>query len=104
MLLRDVEILVELQVIVVCLIDLSGAVDEFKNRLKLWLKIKGEVSLKPIDCSLCTYHWTALIVMLRIGRLSLEVYMVICLLAIGTIITRSCIELILNKLLWLLKR
>lgn len=104
MLLRDVEILVELQVIVVCLIDLSGAVDEFKNRLKLWLKIKGEVSLKPIDCSLCTYHWTALIVMLWIGRLSLEVYMVICLLAVATEITRGLIVFIYDKILWLLKK
>lgn len=98
------EFLVELQVVVVCLVDLSGAVDDFKNRLRRWLKVKGNISIKPFDCSLCTYHWVALIVLLCMGELTLLSYMVVCLLALATIITRTAIERLFDLILWLLTR
>ena len=94
-------ILVELQVIVVVLIDLSGGVEEFKHRLARWLKVR-EVSVKPLDCSLCMYHWTALLVLLCSGKLTLVSYMVICLLAMATSVTKELIERILFTMLWLI--
>lgn len=75
---KDVEILAELLAIVVILIDLSGFVDEMKERLKRWLGLRGDISLKPFDCSFCMYHWTALVVMICLGRLNLAVYAAIC--------------------------
>lgn len=93
---RTIEILAELLVVVVVLIDMSGFVDEMKARLKRWLHIKGEVSLKPLDCSFCMYHWTALVVMLCLGRLNLAVYTAICIGALLTIPTRALFSLILD--------
>lgn len=93
---RTIEILAELLVVVVVLIDMSGFVDEMKARLKRWLHIKGEVSLKPLDCSFCMYHWTALVVLLCLGRLNLAVYTAICIGALLTIPTRALFSLILD--------
>ena len=104
MTLQDLKILVELQVVVVFLIDLSGAIEHFKGWLKRWLNIRGEVSIRPFDCSLCTYHWTALIVLLCMGKLTLFAYMVVCLLALATTITRDLIVFIYDKVIWLLKK
>lgn len=93
---RTIEILAELLVVVVILIDMSGFVDEMKARLKRWLHIKGEVSLKPLDCSFCMYHHTAVVVMLCLGRLNLAVYTAICIGALLTIPTRALFSLILD--------
>ena len=101
---EDIEILMELQVIVVCLIDLSGGVDSLKDGLRRWLGLKGEISIKPFDCSLCMFHWTALIVFLCLGRLTLLNYMLICLLALATTATRMLIETILDGFIWLFGR
>lgn len=97
---EDFKILVELQVIVVFLIDLSGAVDSLKDGLGRWLRVKVG-RLKPFDCSLCMYHWTALLVMLCLGRLTLETYLVICLLAFATTLTAAVLETILRVLIWI---
>lgn len=99
----DVKILVELQIVVVFLIDLSGAVDSLKDGLGRWLKVKVG-RLKPIDCSLCMYHWTALVVMLCTGRLTLETYVVICLLAFATTLTGAILETILRAFIWIISR
>ena len=93
---KTIEILAELLVVVVVLIDMSGAVDEMKARLKRWLHIKGEVSLKPLDCSFCMYHWTALVVMLCLGRLSLAVYTAICIGCLLTGVVRMALAAILD--------
>jgi hypothetical protein len=52
-------------VIVVCIIDLSGFVENFKSALSKLLT-KGKISnsnytLKPFDCSLCMTFWLSLI-------------------------------------------
>lgn len=101
---EDIEMLAEIQVIVVCLIDLSGGIDSLKDGLRKWLGLKGEISIKPFDCSLCMFHWTALIVFLCLGRLTLLNYAVICLLALATTATRYLIETILDALIWLFGR
>lgn len=95
---RDAEILGELLVVVVVLIDLSGFMDELKGRLARWLGIRGEVSLKPFDCSFCMYHHTALVVMLCLGRLTLAAYMAICLGALLTGTVRALLVAILDGL------
>lgn len=46
------------------ILDISGFVDEFKYRLKRWLNIKNDISLKPFDCSLCMSHWINVIYIL----------------------------------------
>lgn len=95
---RTIEILAELLVVVVVLIDMSGFVDEMKARLKRWLHIKGEVSLKPLDCSFCMYHWTALVVLLCLGRLNLTSYMAICIGCLLTGVVRTALAAILDGL------
>lgn len=101
---RDIEILGELLVVVVILIDMSGFMDEMKARLKRWLGIKGEVSLKPFDCSFCMYHWTALVVMLCLGRLTLATYAAICVgcLLTGTVrgLFSAILDLFARLLIW----
>ena len=101
---RTIEILAELLVVVVVLIDMSGAVDELKARLKRWLHIKGEVSLKPLDCSFCMYHWTALVVLLCLGRLNLATYTAICVgcLLTGTVrgLFSAILDLFSRLLIW----
>lgn len=96
---HDWKILLELQVIVVVLVDLSGGVDSLKGVLARWLGIRGEIRLKPLDCSLCMYHWTALAVMLCLGRLTLLTYAAICLLAVATMVTKAALCAILDTFL-----
>ena len=95
---RDIEILAELLVVVVILVDMSGFMDEMKARIRRWLGVRGQVSLKPFDCSFCMYHHTAVIVMLCLGRLSLESYMVICVGCLLTVPVRGLLAFILDGL------
>lgn len=94
-------------VICVCIIDLSGLVQEIERMLKKWLKIqKGEVRLsKPFSCSLCMTWWAGLIWLLSTGHLTL--FMTAYLLVISiltpqikdTIYTiKDTIDYILNKI------
>ena len=48
-----------LTITVICcyILDISGFIDEIKQRIMKWLSIKQEISLKPFDCSLCMSHW-----------------------------------------------
>lgn len=93
---KDIEILAELLAVVVILVDMSGFFDEAKWRLKRWLAVKGEISLKPFDCSFCMYHWTALVVMLCLGRLTLATYTAICVGCLLTMPVRGLFSLILD--------
>lgn len=89
--------LVELQIIIVFLIDCSGAIDSIKGALSRWLGMRIK-TLKPFDCSLCMYHWTALAYIIIIGELSVLSYMVICMLALLTSVTLSAIERIIYEI------
>lgn len=95
---RDIEILAELLVVVVILVDMSGFMDEMKARIRRWLGVRGQVSLKPFDCSFCMYHHTAVVVMLCLGRLSLESYMAICVGCLLTVPVRGMLAFILDGL------
>ena len=48
--------LLALAFIVVYIVDETGIVDSFKAFLKRWLNTKSDISLKPLDCSLCMTH------------------------------------------------
>lgn len=100
---QDWRTLVELQIVVVFLIDLSGGIDSLKAALGRWLKVKVG-RLKPFDCSLCMFHWTALVVMICLGRLTLETYVAICLLAFATTITRDALVCVLRALIWAISK
>ena len=101
---KDIEILAELLAVVVILVDMSGFFDEVKDRLRRWLGIKGQISLKPFDCSFCMYHWTALVVMLCLGRLNLATYTAICVgcLMTGTVrgLFSAILDLFSRLLIW----
>lgn len=77
----------QIQVIAVALIDCSGFIDWLKAKIARWLGIRGEISLKPFDCSLCVTHWSCLIWLLASGNISLTAYMCGCLLALMTTVT-----------------
>lgn len=64
-----------IQVIVVFIVDISGAIDSLKSGLK-WLLTKGKMSssdyiLKPFDCSLCMTWWACLIYLLCVGKFTI---------------------------------
>ena len=62
-----------ISIICVCIIDLSGFVQEMERMLKKWLKIqKGDVKIpKPFSCSLCMTFWSGLIYLLMTGQFTL---------------------------------
>ena len=69
--------------IVVFIVDISGAIDSLKSGIK-WVLTGGKMTssdyrLKPIDCSLCTNFWTSLIYLLIIGAFELKYIAVVCL-------------------------
>lgn len=90
--------LLMLQVVVVVLIDMSGAVNNLKGKLRKWTGLRGEISLKPLDCSLCMYHWTALVWLIAAGKITLLAYMTVCLLAIATTVTFRIIARVIDLL------
>ena len=100
---ETLRLLLELQVIVVILIDVSGAVESLKEALGRWLKVKVE-RLKPIDCSFCMYHHIALAVLLCAGGLTVESYMAICILAAFTRVTKAVVETVAGGLAWLIEQ
>ena len=56
--------LILMSIVVVTIVDISGAVDSLKSGLK-WILTKGKMSnsdytLKPIDCSLCMTFWSGI--------------------------------------------
>lgn len=51
-------------IINVIVIDISGFIDSIKEGLKKWLNIKGEIHLKPFDCSFCMTFWIGIIYLL----------------------------------------
>ena len=80
--------LLEIQVTVVALVDCSGFMDWLKGKIGRWLGVKGDISLKPLDCSLCMTHWTGLAWLVCSGKTTLTAYMTLCPLALLTVVTR----------------
>lgn len=85
-------------VIVVFIVDISGAVDSLKSGIK-WLLTKGAMSgcdyrLKPLDCSLCMTFWSGLLYLLIVGKFTLLYIAVVCLVACFSNLIKSSILLI----------
>lgn len=84
--------------IVVYIVDISGAIDSLKSGLK-WLVTKGKMKdsnyiLKPFDCSLCMSFWIGLIYLLIIGYFTLPYVAVVCMFSAFSRILKSTILLI----------
>lgn len=74
-----------IQLIVVFIVDISGAIESLKSGLK-WLLTKGKMSssdyvLKPFDCSLCMTWWCSLIYLLCVGKFTIPYIAVVSVLS-----------------------
>lgn len=76
--------LLVLAFIVVYIVDETGIVDSLKTFIKRWLKVKSDITLKPLDCSLCMTHWVCLAYVLILGNLDIFVYLYILFLSCNT--------------------
>ena len=85
--------LIELTVIVVIIVDISGFVDSIKSLIGKVLGINN-VNLKPLDCSFCANFWVSLGYLVITNELSITAVMVTLLLSTMTTIIRDAIYLI----------
>ena len=76
--------LLALAFIVVYIVDETGIVNSFKAFIKRWLNTKSDITLKPLDCSLCMTHWVCLVYVLLFGTLDIFVYLYILFLSCNT--------------------
>lgn len=90
--------LILIQIIVVNIVDVSGFVDTVKNALKKWLRIKGEITIKPFDCSYCLNWWIGMIYLVCVGELTLYYIPFVLLLSMLTNVTLS-LQLLLKDIL-----
>lgn len=84
--------------IVVFIVDISGAIDSLKSGIK-WVLTKGKMSnsdyrLKPFDCSLCTTFWVGIIYLLCTSNFTLPYFAFVCLLACFSGLLKSTILLV----------
>ena len=106
--------LILIQLIIVFLIDLSGAITSLKLFISKHLTkgkiVSADFSFRPWDCSLCMTHWCCLLYLIIFKDLSLVTYSITCILAFFTPITndillnmRDLINFLLNKIsnIWL---
>ena len=84
--------LIEITVIVVIIVDISGFVDSIKSLIGKVLGINN-VSLKPIDCSFCLNWWVSLGYLVITNELSITAVMVALLLSTMTPIIKDAIYL-----------
>ena len=87
-----------LHLIVVMVVDISGAIDSLKSGLK-WLLTKGKMKgndyrLKPLDCSLCMSFWCGIIYLLIVGEFTLPYVTVVLFMACLSEVTKSAILLV----------
>lgn len=75
--------------VVVFIVDLSGAVDSLKN----FIRINGRTvkRLKPFDCSLCMTFWSGLVYLFCVGSFSLQGVALVCLSALLTSVFKELI-------------
>ena len=90
--------LILLSMIVVFIVDISGAIDSLKSGLK-WIFTKGKMhgsdyDLKPFSCSLCMCFWTGIIYLLVVGKFTLPYFAFVCLLSCFSGIIKQTILLV----------
>lgn len=76
--------LLALSFIVVYIIDDTGIIDSLKSTIKRWLGTTSNITLKPLDCSLCMTHWVCLIYAFLYNEFNVYVYLYILFLACNT--------------------
>ena len=96
-----------IQVIVVCIVDISGFIDSVKSGIK-WVLTKGRMSssdyrLKPFDCSLCMTFWCCIIYLLVTGNFSLVYIAYSLLLACLAGITKEAIFMVESALIKIIR-
>ena len=85
--------LFEITVIVVIIVDISGFIDSIKTFVGKVLGINN-VSLKPLDCSLCMNFWASMVYLVITNELSITAVMVTLLLSTMTPVIQDLIYLI----------
>lgn len=90
--------LILMAVVVVFIVDISGAVDSLKSGLK-WILTKGKMSssdytLKPFDCSLCMTFWVGMFYLLVTANFTLPYVVCVCLLSAFAGLIKSSILLV----------
>lgn len=75
-----------IQVIVCCIVDISGIIDSLKWLIwKLFCKGIGKpenITLKPIDCSCCMTFWSGLVYLICTGNITLPYLAILLLFAV----------------------
>lgn len=85
--------LFEISIIVVIIVDISGFIDSVKVFIGKALHINN-VSLKPLDCSLCLNFWASMCYLIYTNELSITAVMVTLLLSTMTPVIGDLIYLI----------
>lgn len=91
--------LLQLCLIIVCIIDLSGVVWSIKCGLgKLFQAEPEHIRLAPLDCSKCMTFWVGTIYALAVGQLTLGLILYILVLALLTTAFASLGGIIITKI------
>ena len=85
--------LFEITVIVVIIVDISGFIDSIKAFVGKVLGINN-VSLKPLDCSLCMTFWVSMAYLIYANELSITTLMFSLLISVMTPVIQDLIYLI----------
>lgn len=85
--------LIEIAVIVVIIIDISGFIDSIKEFIGKMFNITN-VRLKPLDCSFCMAFWMSMVYLIWVGELGLTTVMVSLLLSVMAPVISDLIYLI----------
>ena len=85
--------LIELAVIVVIIVDISGFIDSIKSFVGKVLGINN-VNLKPFDCSFCLNFWVSLGYLLITNELSITAVMFALIMSVMTTVIQDIIYLI----------
>lgn len=100
--------LIFIQIIVVCIVDISGFIDSLKYGLSKLLT-KGKVkttnfNLMPLQCSLCMTFWSCLIYLIYVGQFTIPYICFILLLACFSSITKEIIILMKDIIIFIINK
>ena len=99
--------LLMITIIVVYIIDLSGAINSIKYGIWKWLrgnKPYKEYQFKPFDCSLCMSFWIGLIWLFLSHSMSLKYIMILCLFSYLSDVIGDILRLIKDILITLMSK
>lgn len=87
-----------ISLICVLVIDESGVINSLKHLLQKLLNTKADITLKPLDCSLCSTFWVGIIYLLINNLLSISSLTLLLLFAILTPQTHHIIKTLQDKI------